>query len=417
MVFLNILNIAASAFYLYLFIILQRMKIKTVTHNVLSLMALALFQWNSLAYFVYNSNDIPLLTVLLPLSCIGMFFVFPLNFHFAYLLSSNKSLPVVYVVLIYFPALMLALINIFYPFSLVINALPDGTVQLQVAKENPLNLVWILYAVTMWFVPLNYYIRYYRHARLNREKKQAVLLIRMTLITVFLVTGEYVLNPFIPGWDLPTQSPVIFSVWIGAMVYAIWKYGFLKISPGLLAEKILDSVEDLVLLYDRDRKRVYQNRKAKAVLGDGRVFSYFKLDPVLTELNPLLSEIDSWNSGEPEREVNVMLPDRREETDKKRLVKMRVKPIFDRFQDPLGLLVTGTIVPKLEDIVSGYRLSKREVEVLEYLFSGMTIRQTAEALFITDRTVKAHISSIYEKTGAKNRVELLNMINPSGTEN
>jgi DNA-binding CsgD family transcriptional regulator/PAS domain-containing protein len=318
-----------------------------------------------------------------------------------------------YSLIIYLPAVVLLIINVISPFSVVINPLPDGTVQLLVAKENPMNLVWILYAVSMLFIPLGYYIRYYRQARLNREKKQAVLLIRMLFVTVILVTAEYVLNPIIPGWDVPTQSPVIFSVWIGALVYAIWKYGFLNISPGLLAEKILDSVEDLVLLYDLEGKRVYQNRRARSFLGDTRLVPFFRTDPLKVNLNPLLALVNVWTPKDPEKEFIMTVPDNPAGSGEKREVKFRVKPLFDRFEDPLGLLVTGTVILKLGDVLLQYRLSAREIEVFHHLSMGKTIQETAEALYITERTVKAHISSIYEKTGAKNRVELLNMIKSS----
>ncbi len=413
MIILNILSIAASAFYLYLFVIVRRMKIQTGAHKILSLLALSLFQWNTLAYFVYNIQTVSVLRILLPVSCIGMFFVFPLNYHFAYSLSKKKPLPVIYAAAIYLPALALSVINLISPFALVIDSLLDGTVRLVVPRENPLNLVWILYAVSMWFIPLVYYLKYYRQALLNRQKKQAALLIRMLIVAVLLVTGEYVLNPLIPGWDIPSQSPVIFSVWIAAMVYAIWKYGFLKISPGLLAEKIIDSVEDVVLLYDREGNLVYKNRKAKTILGDGKLFSLMETGPVDKIIHPVLAEVDEWKPHEPVKELTLLVQDREDETNEERKLNMRVKPLFDRYQDPLGLLVSGTLAPRLKDLLSAYRLSKRESEVLEYLAAGRTIQETADALFITERTVKAHISSIYEKTGATNRVELLNMVKPA----
>ncbi|MFP4442303.1 MAG: LuxR C-terminal-related transcriptional regulator [Spirochaetia bacterium] len=413
MVVLNILNIAASAFYMYLFTIIHKMKIKSRSHTVLALMALALFQWNTFAYFVYNTNNVQVLEILLPVSCIGMFLVFPLNFHFAYTLSSKKPLPNLYALAVYLPAVVLIIINFLSPFSLVIAALPDGTFNLAVPKEHPMNLIWIFYAVLMWFIPLGYYIRYHRQAKLNREKKQAVLLIRMLLAAIILVTGEYILNPIIPGWDVPTQSPVIFSVWIGALVYAIWKYGFLKISPGLLAEKILDSVEDLVLLYDLDGKRVYQNRKAQSFLGDSRLVPFFRTDPLKANLNPLLALVSVWTPKDPEKEFIMTVPDDSAGSGEEREIKFRVKPLFDRFGDPLGLLVSGSAIPRLDDVLLQYQLSAREIEVFNHLSRGKTIQETAETLYITERTVKAHISSIYEKTGAKNRVELLNMIKSS----
>lgn len=51
-------------------------------------------------------------------------------------------------------------------------------------------------------------------------------------------------------------------------------------------------------------------------------------------------------------------------------------------------------------------LSKREKEVANYVAEGMTNQQMADTMFVSLRTVKAHLSSIYDKTGLKNRLEL-----------
>ncbi len=50
-------------------------------------------------------------------------------------------------------------------------------------------------------------------------------------------------------------------------------------------------------------------------------------------------------------------------------------------------------------------LSAREVEVLRLVAQGMTNPRIAEALFISPRTVDAHMRSVYHKTGSSTRVE------------
>jgi DNA-binding NarL/FixJ family response regulator len=53
-------------------------------------------------------------------------------------------------------------------------------------------------------------------------------------------------------------------------------------------------------------------------------------------------------------------------------------------------------------------LSDREVEIVELVATGLTNQEIAAQLMISKRTVDNHVSNIFTKTGAKNRVALLN---------
>ncbi len=56
----------------------------------------------------------------------------------------------------------------------------------------------------------------------------------------------------------------------------------------------------------------------------------------------------------------------------------------------------------------GIGLTPREIEILEKLPSGDTILQIAAALFVTESTIKTHLSAIYRKLNAENRVQAIN---------
>lgn len=53
-------------------------------------------------------------------------------------------------------------------------------------------------------------------------------------------------------------------------------------------------------------------------------------------------------------------------------------------------------------------LSERELEIISLVAKGLTNQEIAGALTISKRTVDNHVSNIFTKTGAKNRVALLN---------
>lgn len=54
---------------------------------------------------------------------------------------------------------------------------------------------------------------------------------------------------------------------------------------------------------------------------------------------------------------------------------------------------------------SNFELSDRELEVLELLVQGLTNHEISQAMSISIATVKYHLTSIFTKLGAKNRVE------------
>ncbi len=50
-------------------------------------------------------------------------------------------------------------------------------------------------------------------------------------------------------------------------------------------------------------------------------------------------------------------------------------------------------------------LTKREKDVLLLVMQGYTNKEIADGLYVTEVTVKTHISSIFRKLGVKNRTK------------
>lgn len=56
-------------------------------------------------------------------------------------------------------------------------------------------------------------------------------------------------------------------------------------------------------------------------------------------------------------------------------------------------------------------LSEREAQVAHLVAGGASNKEIAQQLFITERTVKAHMTAIFEKTGVRDRLQLSLKIN------
>ncbi|TVR74683.1 MAG: DNA-binding response regulator [Spirochaetaceae bacterium] len=68
----------------------------------------------------------------------------------------------------------------------------------------------------------------------------------------------------------------------------------------------------------------------------------------------------------------------------------------------------SALVPR--ERIAALNLSPREVEMALLIGRGLSNKQIATELFISPATVRTHIYNLYQKTGAGNRVELLNML-------
>ena len=63
-----------------------------------------------------------------------------------------------------------------------------------------------------------------------------------------------------------------------------------------------------------------------------------------------------------------------------------------------------------EQVSKRFKLSPRESEVLMYLMRGRNAKHASEKLFISESTVKTHISNIYRKIGVHSQQELLDAL-------
>ena len=64
----------------------------------------------------------------------------------------------------------------------------------------------------------------------------------------------------------------------------------------------------------------------------------------------------------------------------------------------------------LEQIASYYGLTRREAEVLPYLARGCSAKVIAEALFVSESTVRTHTRRILEKTALHSKQDLIDLI-------
>ena len=65
----------------------------------------------------------------------------------------------------------------------------------------------------------------------------------------------------------------------------------------------------------------------------------------------------------------------------------------------------------IDDLEKKYKITKREMEVIGLICLGKTNKEIADDLFISVETVKDHNYKIFQKTGVKNRTQLVKLVN------
>jgi DNA-binding CsgD family transcriptional regulator len=61
----------------------------------------------------------------------------------------------------------------------------------------------------------------------------------------------------------------------------------------------------------------------------------------------------------------------------------------------------------LKDVLTQKGLSNREAEVAELVTKGLSNKEVANQLFVTEKTVKFHLTNIYKKMSVKSRSQLI----------
>src|SRR5689334_6871009 len=61
----------------------------------------------------------------------------------------------------------------------------------------------------------------------------------------------------------------------------------------------------------------------------------------------------------------------------------------------------------LRDVLIQKGLSSREAEVAELVTKGLSNKEVANQLFVTEKTVKSHLTNIYKKMNVKSRAQLI----------
>ena len=78
------------------------------------------------------------------------------------------------------------------------------------------------------------------------------------------------------------------------------------------------------------------------------------------------------------------------------------------------VVIQGPTFVRNEERLAELGITPRELEVLGLIAAGMTNREIAEKLFVSENTVKTHAASVFEKLSAKRRTQAVQIAKQAG---
>jgi len=77
------------------------------------------------------------------------------------------------------------------------------------------------------------------------------------------------------------------------------------------------------------------------------------------------------------------------------------------FSEELLPYFTNKYLNKTAPLVDDVHITQREMEVLKLIAEGMSSKEIANSLFVSERTVNGHKTNLISKTGSKSTLDLL----------
>jgi DNA-binding NarL/FixJ family response regulator len=82
--------------------------------------------------------------------------------------------------------------------------------------------------------------------------------------------------------------------------------------------------------------------------------------------------------------------------------------VFTRDQERAAVAELGRLARKARESSGAQAtITEREIEILRLAGLGLTVKQVGTRLGLSPRTVETHLSKLYRKLGARNRVQAL----------
>ncbi len=241
----------------------------------------------------------------------------------------------------------------------------------------------------------------------NRFRKQAKWLIVVSIISASIgpITN---LLPLITNVEFPSLGSFFALFFIAGIVLLMFRYRLLRLDFQLFKDELMDSVSDIVVIISGECKVIRANKIMFDKLNittdnpEGLDISDLFIE------NELVNENIGLAVSKRSKAVLRQTFMRRVDSDDL-LISMTISPIFDKFDDYIGSILICRVLNEYETIFTLYKIAPQERKVVLSVIKGLSNREIADVLDLSEGTVKNYIYNIFKKTNSSNRAELIQL--------
>jgi len=266
-------------------------------------------------------------------------------------------------------------------------------------------VVWLACYVTSAVV---YFKRAAASATVRVRRVFRVLGASVVILMVITFT-EVVIVPLL--FRVPSQGSVLLFklLWLLCFGYLVDRFHFLT-APPRLEEIALVAFPGYVVVVVDNRRTVHCVNEEASLLFEAPSESFrgVALDDLFEGGTRLCEMIDvRREAGAPS--VSVVL-DARNNGASNGLLDIKASALRDSAGDHIGYVFVGlqAFGTQRSELIAG--ITPREAEIIEKILAGHTNAAIAEQLFISERTVKTHITHIFNKLDVENRIQLYGLL-------
>lgn len=387
------------------FIVLFRDR-KSRSHRLFFLICLTLSFLNMISIPAYSAPDKPGVMFWNELAAWFVNPFYAVNLHFYLDLIFKKKIRLWKMILIYTPPVLINVLFLVSPYSILDYTRYGGQWKLVPAYGNPCFYMASGYVILYAAITVFVIVLYLKRAEYNKERKQAVWLMMNLILSTAIGTAGLWVIPFF-NFRVPNIGPTYHLFYVAGLFYSVYRFRFMELNPSIVADEIISHINDMVILLDNKLRVISVNTAARKSLG------LIPADITGKSFSDLIHEQDfianiSRNSI-PGAGENSGFITRYITEDGPVVANSYFAAVKDNFDDIIGFLVISRENRGRKEFQKAYKITERELEIVDLTISGLSSRDIGKHLGISDRTVQSHQEHIYQKLGAAGKVDLIKL--------